>query len=117
MWKDTKSMWECKPKDQRKYKVSAGIRKKGPGYHKDSDDSGPYRYRENITEIAVYISGTDPDVSYEILNYNPLAEAKYHLIGKEFCFAENPKMYSKSQMKEFESWARQGGVSNVIMEI
>ena len=74
-------------------------------------------YRENITEIAVYISGTDPDVSYEILTYNPLAEAKYHLIGKEFCFAENPNMYSKSQMKEFESWARQGGVSNVIMEI
>ena len=74
-------------------------------------------YRENITEIAVYISGTDPDVSYEILNYNPLAEAKYHLIGKEFCFAENPKMYSKSQLKEFASWARQGGVSNVIMEI
>ena len=74
-------------------------------------------YRDNIAEIAGYISGTDPDVSYEILNYNPLAEAKYHLIGKEFCFAENPKMYSKSQMKEFESWARQGGVSNVIMEI
>lgn len=74
-------------------------------------------YRDNILEIAGYISGIDPDVSYEILNYNPLAEAKYHLIGKEFCFAENPKMYTKSQMREFESWARQGGVSNVIMEI
>lgn len=74
-------------------------------------------YRDNITEVAGYISRIDPDVSYEILNYNPLAEAKYHLIGKEFCFAENPKMYSKSQMREFKSWARQGGVSNVIMEI
>lgn len=74
-------------------------------------------YRDNITKIAGYISRIYPDVSYEILNYNPLAEAKYHLIGKEFCFAENPEMYSKSQMREFESWARQGGVSNTIMEI
>lgn len=74
-------------------------------------------YKNNITEIAGYISGIDPNVSYEILNFNPLAEAKYHLIGKEFCFSENPQMYPKSQMREFGDWARQGGVTNVIMEV
>lgn len=72
--------------------------------------------RENIEEIASYISGIYKDVSYEILNYNPLAEAKYHLIDKEYCFAENPKLYTKEQMEEFGTWAKQGGVHNVIIE-
>lgn len=73
--------------------------------------------RDNIVDIAGYISSIYPNVSYEILNYNPLAEAKYHLINKEFCFEENPKMYKEEQMREFETWARQGGVSRVIMEV
>lgn len=73
--------------------------------------------RDNIKEIAGYISGIYPSAAYEILNYNPLAEAKYHLIGKTFCFKENPKMYTGEQMQEFGQWARHGGVQNVIMEL
>ncbi|WP_290759729.1 glycyl-radical enzyme activating protein [Anaerostipes sp.] len=73
--------------------------------------------RDNIKEIASYISGIYPAAAYEILNYNPLAEAKYHLIDKTFCFEENPKMYSNEQMLEFKQWAEEGGVKNVIMEL
>lgn len=72
--------------------------------------------KENIIAISSYISSIYPQVSYEILNYNPLAEAKYHLIDKEYCFKENPKLYTKSQMAEFEAWAKQGGTKNVIIE-
>ena len=44
--------------------------------------------QDNIMEIASFISQIYPDVKYEILNYNPLAEAKYHLVEREFCFKE-----------------------------
>ncbi|MDO4942644.1 MAG: glycyl-radical enzyme activating protein [Lachnospiraceae bacterium] len=72
--------------------------------------------KENIQGIAAFISAIYPEVSYEILNYNPLAEAKYHLVDMKYCFDENPKLYSKEQMQEFGHWARQAGVKNVIIE-
>lgn len=72
--------------------------------------------RENIQGIAAFISSVYSNVSYEILNYNPLAEAKYHLVDMEYCFKENPRMYSKEQMQKFGDWARQAGVKNVIIE-
>lgn len=72
--------------------------------------------KENIQAIASYISEIYPEVSYEILNYNPLAESKYPLIGKEYCFEENPKMYTKEEMQTFGDWARQAGVKNIIIE-
>ena len=72
--------------------------------------------RENIKGIAKYLNGIYQYVSYEILNYNPLAEAKYHLVDKEYCFEENPKLYTKEQMQEFKNWAIEGGLENIINE-
>ena len=54
--------------------------------------------KENVYEIAKFISDIYPEVKYELLNYNPLAKAKYKLVGKEFCFEENPKMYTGDEM-------------------
>ena len=39
--------------------------------------------KDNIKGIAKYLNGIYQYVSYEILNYNPLAEAKYHLVDRE----------------------------------
>lgn len=72
--------------------------------------------KENIQGIATFISSVYEEVSYEILNYNPLAEAKYHLVDMEYCFKENPKLYPKEQMQQFGQWAREAGVKNVIIE-
>ena len=72
--------------------------------------------KDNIKGIAKYLNGIYQYVSYEILNYNPLAEAKYHLVDKEYCFEENPKLYTKEQMQEFKSWAVEGGLENIIIE-
>ena len=36
-----------------------------------------------------------------LLNYNPLAKAKYALTGKQYCFKENPELYTSKQMEEF----------------
>lgn len=72
--------------------------------------------KDNIKGIAKYLNGIYQYVSYEILNYNPLAEAKYHLVDREYCFEENPKLYTKEQMQEFRSWAVEGGLENIIIE-
>lgn len=73
--------------------------------------------KENIAGIAKYISSIYPDVKYEILNYNPLAQAKYDMVDKEFCFEKNPPLYSDEQMREFGKIATENGVKNLILEI
>lgn len=72
---------------------------------------------KNIAEIAKFISGIYPDVKYELLNYNPLAQAKYTMVDKEYCYEENPKMYTDAQMRAFGKIATDNGVRNLILEI
>ena len=72
---------------------------------------------ENIAGIAKFISGLYPEVKYEILNYNPLAQAKYDMVDKEFCFENNPPLYSDDQMRAFGKIATDNGVKNLILEI
>lgn len=71
---------------------------------------------KNISEISCYILDIYGDVSYEILNYNPLAEGKYSLVDKEYCFKENHKLYSKEEMKQFGKIAINNGIKNLIIE-
>lgn len=71
---------------------------------------------KNIAEISRYISEIYEDVSYEILNYNPLAEAKYPLVDREYCFKENYKLYSKEEMKQFGNIAINNRIKNLIIE-
>lgn len=72
---------------------------------------------ENLGAIAAFLSGLYPDVSYELLNYNPLAEAKYRLVGRDYCFDENPKAYTRAELKAFGDIARSNGIKNLILEI
>ena len=72
---------------------------------------------DNIAMIAEYISSIYPDVKYELLNYNPLAQAKYKMVDKEFCFEENPSVYSDDQMRAFGKIATDNGIKNLILEI
>ena len=66
--------------------------------------------KENIQAIAGFLSEQYEDVTYELLNYNPLAEAKYHLIDRAYCYEENPPMYAKEEMKTFAEWAMDAGI-------
>lgn len=72
---------------------------------------------ENIAGIAKFISNIYPEIKYEILNYNPLAQAKYDMVDKAFCFEKNPPLYSDSQMRAFGRIATDNGVKNLILEI
>jgi pyruvate formate lyase activating enzyme len=73
--------------------------------------------KENIAAISRYISGLYPPVRYELLNYNPLAAGKYPLVGRAYCFKENPQPYSREAMKNFEAIAKQNGIKNLISTV
>lgn len=72
---------------------------------------------ENIAGIAKFISDIYPDVKYELLNYNPLAQGKYEMIDKKFCYEDNPPLYSDDQMRAFGKIATDNGVKNLLLEI
>lgn len=72
--------------------------------------------RENIAAIAQFLHGCYEAVRYELLNYNPLAKAKYEYLDMEYCFDENPKLYTKEAMESFYRIARDQGIRNLIIE-
>jgi pyruvate formate lyase activating enzyme len=72
---------------------------------------------ENIAGISKFISGLYSEVKYELLNYNPLAQAKYDMVDKEFCYEKNPPLYTDEQMRAFGKIVTDNGVKNLILEI
>lgn len=70
--------------------------------------------KENIEAIADFIASHNPDVRYELLNFNPLASSKYELAGKDYTLDPTLKKFSPSQMEEFRNLARAKGVKNII---
>ena len=72
--------------------------------------------KENITAICQYIVQLYPQVRYELLNYNPLAQAKYKQVGMDYCFKENPKMFKKEELQEFQAIAQNAGIINLLKD-
>lgn len=72
---------------------------------------------ENIHAIVKFITGIYPEVQYELLNYNPLAKAKYNLVEQKYCFEDNERMYTDSEMNYFRVAARAVGAKNLIIEV
>lgn len=74
---------------------------------------------ENVRGIAASIAALYPQVKYEILNYNPLAAAKYDVLpGRSFVFDadHNPAMLTPARMDELRAVARAAGVTNIVVE-
>lgn len=71
---------------------------------------------QNIAAIARWLSAIDPEVSYELLNYNPLAAAKYIHESRRYPIKPDTKLYSRAKMEFFCSVARQAGARNVFVE-
>jgi len=70
----------------------------------------------NIAAIATLISSYYPSVRYELLNFNPLAKSKYVLLDKDYCFSDDPGLFSTEDMAKFADVARANGVMNVIID-
>ena len=71
---------------------------------------------ENITAVASDLAEWNPDVRYELLNYNPLARAKYKYLDKEYGLDPSLPVYSKSEMNTFKQWAKKAGIRHIISE-
>lgn len=71
---------------------------------------------ENIAAIARFLASEHPNVHYELLNYNPLAAAKYKLVGRAYCFDENPRAFTAEEMNHFACIAKNAGLKNVTID-
>lgn len=75
--------------------------------------------QQNITDIAQFLASIYPEVEYELLNFNPMAAAKYEVLpGREFVFDadHNPRMYTKDEMAEWKQLAEDQGLTNVLVD-
>ena len=70
---------------------------------------------ENIHQIVKFLIQINPEVKYEMLNYNPLASAKYELVNLKYRL-ESYQTFTKQQMQHFYDVALQAGIKNLIKE-
>lgn len=71
---------------------------------------------DNITKISKFLVSIDPEVKYELLNYNPLASAKYELVDLEYGVDKQYKMFNKEKMQHFYDIVYTTGLKNLIKE-
>ena len=71
---------------------------------------------ENLRAIAAWLAGRNPAVRWELLNYNPLAAAKYPLVVREYGLPAKLPRFSAEQMAAFAELARSAGLKNVFYE-
>ena len=71
---------------------------------------------ENVAGIARFLSGCRADVSYELLNYNPLAPAKYPMLGMRYLPGDELAPLSAEQMDAMASVARENGAPGAFWE-
>lgn len=69
----------------------------------------------NIKQIVQFLIQINPEVKYEMLNYNPLASAKYELVNLKYGL-ESYQTFNKLQMQHFYDVALQAGIKNLIKE-
>ena len=71
---------------------------------------------ENIASISRFLSHIYPDVTYELLNYNPLASAKYEYVDFDYGVNKDVQKLTSKQMEEFYQIVYQNGIINLIKE-
>lgn len=71
---------------------------------------------DNITSIANFLVNIDPEVKYELLNYNPLASSKYSLVDLEYGVDQQLQMLTQKQMQHYYDIVYQTGLKNLIIE-
>jgi len=68
----------------------------------------------NIRAIVRYLIDIDPNVKYELLNYNALCENKYRALERP-C-PVNGRAFSDDEMERFYAILRQEGVKHIVRE-
>lgn len=68
---------------------------------------------ENLRRIAVFLKGLKTEPPVELLNYNPLAEDKYRLLGLPSPAGAGVGPFSEERLAEFRGLLRQEGIQVV----
>ena len=71
---------------------------------------------QNIQSISQFLSHIYPDVQYELLNYNPLASAKYEWVDFDYGIDSKYKKLTDEEMETFYQIVYQNGIKNLIKE-
>lgn len=71
--------------------------------------------KENIAAIADWLASINPNVHWEMLNYNPLAPAKYEMAGRTWTL-DKAKPLTKIELEELYQTARDHGITNLVIE-
>jgi len=69
-----------------------------------TDDPG------NLAAVAALAAGIDPSVPVELMNFNPLAGAKYRRMGKEHVLAAQTTAFTDQELAAFRSVFTQQGL-------
>ena len=72
--------------------------------------------RGNLSAIAGFLAELWPGVSYELLNYNPLARDKYRLLGRPYFLNPDRDKFTPRQMEAFAAICRQAGLRRVSID-
>lgn len=56
---------------------------------------------EHVEKIAQFLASINPEVCYELLNYNVMADIKYEYVDLPFGLAHDLKAYTKEEMETF----------------
>jgi pyruvate formate lyase activating enzyme len=68
--------------------------------------------QENLEAIGTFIASIDPGLTWEMLNFNPLASAKYIKLGKSNYEFMKTRQFSEKEMAGFRSIAAKYGLNN-----
>ena len=65
---------------------------------------------ENLKAIAAFVYSLSPDTEIELINFNPLAENKYRLMGKKHEYLTVMKPYTENELDEFYAVLSEQGI-------
>lgn len=65
--------------------------------------------QDNIRSICQFVVKNAPDTAIELINFNPLAENKYRLMGKDNISLSEMKPYSQKELDKFYSIIEEEG--------
>ncbi|MEW6111643.1 MAG: radical SAM protein [Rectinema subterraneum] len=68
--------------------------------------------QENLEAIGAFIASIDPGIPWEMLNFNPLASAKYMKLGKSDYEFMKTRQFPEKEMAAFRSIAAKYGLNN-----
>ncbi len=66
---------------------------------------------DNLRAIAELVHRIDPELPVELLNFNPLASAKYRRIGISYEFADVTSAFSPAEMVTYRSIVAERGLT------